>query len=192
MVGIGEDGLASLSAAARAIVETGEMLVGGERHLAMVPRPRGRALAWRRPLEATLADLEALRGRRVVVLASGDPMCFGVGELLARRFARGEMRVLPAPSAFSLVCARLGWSLAEVEASACMAGRSPALRRHLAPGARLVVLSQDGATPDPIAGCWPRAASARAGCGCSSIWAARPSAQRRGPPRLAGSAASRR
>ena len=67
-------------------------------------------LAWRRPLEATFDDLEARRGRRVVVLASGDPMCFGVGETLARRFAPQEMRVLPAPSAFSLVCARLGWS----------------------------------------------------------------------------------
>ena len=151
VIGIGDAGLASLSATARAIVETGEFLVGGERHLAMVPEHLGERLRWRCPLEATLDDLEALRGRRVVVLASGDPMWFGVGELLVRRFDLSELRVLPAPSAFSLVCARLGWPLAEV---ACLSVHSRPLasvRRHLAPGARLVVLSRDGATPDAIA-----------------------------------------
>jgi precorrin-6B C5,15-methyltransferase / cobalt-precorrin-6B C5,C15-methyltransferase len=151
VVGIGDAGLASLSATARAIVEAGEVLVGGERHLAMVPEHTGERLVWRCPLEATLDHLEALRGRRVVVLASGDPMCFGVGELLVRRFDLSELRVLPAPSAFSLVCARLGWPLARV---ACLSAHSRPLasvRRHIAPGARLAVLSRDGATPNALA-----------------------------------------
>jgi precorrin-6Y C5,15-methyltransferase (decarboxylating) len=151
VIGIGDAGLASLSATARAIVEAGEILVGGERHLAMVPQHMGARLRWRCPLEATLDDLEALRGRRVVVLASGDPMWFGVGALLVGRFEPGELRVLPAPSAFSLACARLGWPLAEV---ACLSVHSRPLasvRRHIAPGARLVVLSRDGATADAIA-----------------------------------------
>jgi precorrin-6Y C5,15-methyltransferase (decarboxylating) len=118
----------------------------------MVPGHTGERLLWRRPLEATLPDLEALRGRRVVVLASGDPMCFGIGELLVRHFALGELRVLPAPSTFSLVCARLGWSLPEV---ACLSVHNrplSALRRHLTPGARLIALSGDGTTPNTIAG----------------------------------------
>ena len=151
VIGIGDAGLASLSATARAIVETGEVLVGGERHLAMLPEHTGERLRWRSPLEAALDDLEALRGRRVVVLASGDPMWFGVGELLVRRFELGELRVLPAPSAFSLVCARLGWRLAGV---ACLSVHSRPLanvRRHMAPGARLIVLSRDGATVAAIA-----------------------------------------
>jgi precorrin-6Y C5,15-methyltransferase (decarboxylating) len=117
----------------------------------MVANGAAERLAWRRPLEATFDHLEALRGRRVVVLASGDPMCFGVGETLARRFAPQEMRVLPAPSAFSLVCARLGWTRSEVE---CLSvhGRPPdVLRRHMSPGARLIVLSHDGGTPGLIA-----------------------------------------
>jgi precorrin-6Y C5,15-methyltransferase (decarboxylating) len=151
VVGIGDGGLASLNATARAIVEAGEVLVGGERHLDMVRDHPGERLRWRCPLEATLDDLEALRGRRVVVLASGDPMCFGVGELLIRRFDRSELRVLPAPSAFSLVCARLGWSLVE---AGCLSAHSrplAAIRRHVAPGARLIVLSRDGGTPDALA-----------------------------------------
>ena len=152
VVGIGDGGLVSLSAPARAAIEASEVLVGGERHLAMVPEHPGERLVWRRPLEATLADLEALRGRRVAVLASGDPMCFGVGELLARHFALSELQVLPAPSTFSLVCARLGWSLPEVTCLSVHARPLSTLHRHLAPGARLVVLSEDGVTPNLIAG----------------------------------------
>jgi precorrin-6B C5,15-methyltransferase / cobalt-precorrin-6B C5,C15-methyltransferase len=165
VVGIGDAGLASLSAMARACVESGEVLVGGERHLAMVPHHSGQRLRWRCPLEATLDDIEALRGRRVVVLASGDPMCFGVGELLVRRFDLRELRVLPAPSAFSLVCARLGWPLTGV---ACLSAHSRPLasvRRHVVPGARLIVLSRDGATPAALA-----RMLAEEGFGQSRLW----------------------
>jgi precorrin-6B C5,15-methyltransferase / cobalt-precorrin-6B C5,C15-methyltransferase len=165
VVGIGAAGLQSLSSRARAVVEAGEVLVGGERHLAMVAGHPAERLVWRRPLEATLADLAALRGRRVVVLASGDPMWFGVGELLCRHFDRAELRVLPAPSTLSLICARLGWPQSAVH-SLSLHGRPLAvLHRHLAPGARLVALSHDGETPNRIA----RALVER-GFGPSRIW----------------------
>ena len=52
----------------------------------------------------------ARRGEKVVVLASGDPFFYGVGSVLARFIPAGEMTCLPAPSAFSLVAARLGWA----------------------------------------------------------------------------------
>jgi precorrin-6Y C5,15-methyltransferase (decarboxylating) len=117
----------------------------------MVEDQPAERLVWRRPLEATLADLAALRGRRVVVLASGDPMWFGVGELLCRHFDRAELRVLPAPSTLSLVCARLGWPQSAVEAVSLHGRPLAALHRHLAPGARLVALSHDGETPNQIA-----------------------------------------
>jgi precorrin-6B C5,15-methyltransferase / cobalt-precorrin-6B C5,C15-methyltransferase len=165
VIGIGDDGLASLSAPARALLEAGEILVGGERHLAMVAGHPGERLPWRWPLEASLEELEARRGRRVVVLASGDPMCFGVGELLARRFGMSEMRVLPAPSAISLACARLGWSRVEVETLSLHARPRSLLHRWLTPGARLVALSQDGDTPNRIA----ELLAAR-GFGPSRIW----------------------
>lgn len=165
VVGIGDDGLASLGETARAVIAAGEVLVGGERHLAMVPGHRGERLAWRQPLGATVADLEARRGRRVVVLASGDPMCFGVGELLARHFALDEMRILPAPSVVSLVCARLAWPRNEVEVLSLHARPAAVLNRHLAPGVRLVVLSHDGETPARIA----TALSAQ-GFGASRLW----------------------
>jgi precorrin-6Y C5,15-methyltransferase (decarboxylating) len=151
VIGIGDDGLGSLGPAAHALLAGAEVLVGGARQLAMVTDHPAERLAWRSPLEATLGELEGLRGRPVVVLASGDPMCFGVGELLARHFAAEEMRVLPAPSAISLACARLAWSQQEVEPLSLHGRPAELLNRHLAPGARLIVLSHDGETPNLIA-----------------------------------------
>ena len=119
VVGIGEDGVAGLAPAARALIETAEVLVGGARHLAMVPpagSPGAERLIWRRPLADTLGDIAARRGRRVTVLASGDPLWYGVGAVLARRFPREEMTIVPHPGAFSLAAARLGWALAECTA----------------------------------------------------------------------------
>jgi precorrin-6B C5,15-methyltransferase / cobalt-precorrin-6B C5,C15-methyltransferase len=151
VVGIGEDGLAGLSPAARALVETAETLVGGARHFAMVPAGRAERLPWRRPLSDTLAEIAARRGRRVAVLASGDPLWYGVGAVLARHFRPEEMEILPQPSAFSLAAARLGWPLADC-ATLTLHGRPlDLLRLHLAPRRRLLILSQDGTTPGRVA-----------------------------------------
>lgn len=147
IVGIGEDGLPGLGPAARAAVEAAELLIGGERHLAMVPPDGRERLAWPSPLSALVERIESFRGRRVCVLATGDPLCYGVGTTLARRIPLAELRILPAPSAFSLACARLGWSLPEVD-SLTLHGRPLALlQAYLQPGARLLVLCDDGSTP---------------------------------------------
>src|SRR5437764_7947798 len=95
VVGIGEDGIAGLSAAARALVETAETLIGGERHLAMVPPGRAERLIWQRPLTDTIGAIAARRGSRVTVLASGDPLWYGVGAVLACHFPPDEMHVMP-------------------------------------------------------------------------------------------------
>jgi precorrin-6B C5,15-methyltransferase / cobalt-precorrin-6B C5,C15-methyltransferase len=148
VVGIGEDGADGLSGAARALIESAEFLVGGERHLAMVPENGGaERMAWRQPLLATLEEIAERRGKRVVVLASGDPLCYGVAATLARRFPSHEMLVLPQPSAFSLAAARLAWPLEDCVTLSLHARPLESLRLHLAPGARLLALTADGDTP---------------------------------------------
>ncbi|NQV61941.1 MAG: precorrin-6y C5,15-methyltransferase (decarboxylating) subunit CbiE, partial [Alphaproteobacteria bacterium] len=115
IIGIGEDGLGSLDRPARAVIAGAEIFVGGERHLAMLaddPRPR---LTWDSPLAKTVAKIKALRGRQVCVLATGDPMSYGVGVTLTREIGMTHCLVMPRQSAFSLACARLGWPLAGID-----------------------------------------------------------------------------
>jgi precorrin-6B C5,15-methyltransferase / cobalt-precorrin-6B C5,C15-methyltransferase len=152
VIGIGDDGLAGLSPAARTLIETAQTLVGGTRHLAMVPGGGAERLLWRQPLAETVADIEARRGARVVVLASGDPLWYGVGTALLRHFRREEMTILPQPSAFSLAAARLGWAVAECAALSLHGRPLDSLRLHLAPGRRCLVLSEDRTTPRLVAG----------------------------------------
>lgn len=146
VVGIGDDGYAGLGRAARRALFDAALVIGGERHLAMLPaRLRARREAWPRPFD--LAALLARRSERVCVLASGDPMCFGVGATLARALPVDELRILPAPSSPSLAAARLGWALHEVDTLSLVGRPLAALRRALYDGRRLLVLSADGATP---------------------------------------------
>jgi precorrin-6B C5,15-methyltransferase / cobalt-precorrin-6B C5,C15-methyltransferase len=151
VIGIGEEGLAGLGPAARNFIETADTLVGGSRHLAMVPPGPAERLRWGRPLDGTIAEIAARRGRRVAVLASGDPLWYGVGAVLLRHFRREEMTILPQPGAFSLAAARLGWPLAGCTTLSLHARPPEALRLHLAPGARLLALAADGDTPRRVA-----------------------------------------
>lgn len=152
VVGIGEDGLEALSPAARALIDQAEVLIGGDRHLAMLPDtdPRQR-IAWPSPLSALTATIQDLKPRRVCVLATGDPFCFGIGTTLARRIPPEEMVVVPAASTRTLVCARLGWA-EHTTRLLTLHGRPLALLEpHLQPGSRLIILSEDAATPAAVA-----------------------------------------
>lgn len=151
IIGLGEDGLDGLTPVARALIDGAELIVGGERHLALIGTTQAERRTWETPLSATVATIAAWRGRRVAVLATGDPMWYGVGVTLARHFPPPESLILPQVGAFSLAAARLGWPLADVE-TVTVHGRSlDLLALHFYPGARLLVLSEDGTTPAKVA-----------------------------------------
>jgi precorrin-6Y C5,15-methyltransferase (decarboxylating) len=151
IVGIGEDGLEGMSATARAAIDAAEVLVGGARHLAIVAADGRERIVWGRPLTSTLPSIIERRGRRVCILASGDPMWFGIGATLARQVPVAELRILPAPSAFSLAASRLAWPLAEVVCLSIHGRPVELVAPHLFPGARLILLAWDGGTPEVLA-----------------------------------------
>lgn len=151
VIGIGEDGLDGLTAAARRLIEGAEVLVGGARHLAMVPGGAAERLVWARPFAQSRPELEARRGRRMVVLASGDPLWFGAAATLARWFEPAELSVLPHASAFSLAAARLLWPLQDCLCLTAHGRPLDALALHFAPGRRLLILSEDASTPAKLA-----------------------------------------
>lgn len=162
IIGLGEDGLSGLSPASRAALDGAEIVFGGPRHLRLAQAgQRGRA--W--PVPFDLAPVLACRGRRVAVLASGDPFWHGAGGSLAAQLSPGEWRAFPAPSSFSLAAARLGW---RIEDTACLGLHAAPFERLLPvlrPGARAIVLLRDGAAPAALAA-W----LAARGWGASTLW----------------------
>ena len=136
IVGIGADGWDGLTPAAQQAISSAPVLIGAPRQLALVPYD---GLPW-----VKLADLSALLDQHptCVVLASGDPMHFGLGPVLARR---GPVQVIPSVSSISLACARLGWAVQDVRVVSFV-GRTPSLG-PLVPGERLLVLSADASSP---------------------------------------------
>jgi precorrin-6B C5,15-methyltransferase / cobalt-precorrin-6B C5,C15-methyltransferase len=153
IIGIGEAGLVELSPLARGFIDRASLIVGGERHLAMLAPTDSSQLrmAWTSPIDLTIASILKDRGNPVCILASGDPLCYGIGVTLLRYVSIAEMTIIPAPSTFSLACARLGWSLMEVE-TISLCGRSPDfLTGLLAPNSKLFVLSAGADTPQIVA-----------------------------------------
>ncbi|MFS1291039.1 precorrin-6y C5,15-methyltransferase (decarboxylating) subunit CbiE [Pseudomonas piscis] len=151
VVGIGEDGFKGLGRNARHALLGASRIVGGQRQLELLPACiRGERQLWPSPF--SLEPVLAQRGTAVCVLASGDPMFFGVGASLARQLPAEELLILPAPSSCALAAARLGWPLQEVVSLSLMARPLAALNAHLANGLRLLVLSNDRHSPAAVAG----------------------------------------
>jgi precorrin-6Y C5,15-methyltransferase (decarboxylating) len=151
IIGVGDGGLDDLPPAARALVAGAEVLIGGERHLAMVPDDGRERIVWPSPFSALFEEIAARRGRRVCVLSTGDPLFYGVGARLAKRFPIEEMTVIPALSSFALACARMGWSGPDASLLTVHGRPVETLHPAILPGARLLVLSQDGGTPAKVA-----------------------------------------
>jgi precorrin-6Y C5,15-methyltransferase (decarboxylating) len=152
IVGIGEDGVEGLSPVARGLIGAAEIVFGGRRHLGLAaPLIRGATRPWPSPFDGAPEEVLQHRGRPVCVLASGDPFQYGVGAVLARHIDAREMIVVPAPSAFSLAAARLGWSLPQTVLISLHGRMLDLIRPHLQPGARILVLISDGDGPAALA-----------------------------------------
>ncbi|WP_330317361.1 precorrin-6y C5,15-methyltransferase (decarboxylating) subunit CbiE [Streptomyces platensis] len=168
VVGIGADGWDGLPPASRQALSAAEVLIGGARQLALLPAEcSGERVPWPSPLRPAVPDLlAAYAGRRVCVLASGDPMFYGIGrtltEVIQEQAATGagaaaggppapELRILPHPSAVSHACARLGWPLEDTEVVTLVGRPAENLLRVLYDGRRVLVLSAGARTPAEVA-----------------------------------------
>ncbi|ONM50161.1 precorrin-6y C5,15-methyltransferase (decarboxylating) subunit CbiE [Nocardia donostiensis] len=153
VVGIGADGWDGLGRAARQALVDCEVLLGSPRQLDLVPDAvTARRVRWPSPLLPAVAGLlDEYRHVRLGVLASGDPMFYGIGTTLARLVGPQALRVLPQPSSASLACARLGWSLPEVAIVSAVARPLTGLLPELADQRRVLVLSNDQDTPAHVA-----------------------------------------
>ncbi|WP_339631691.1 precorrin-6y C5,15-methyltransferase (decarboxylating) subunit CbiE [uncultured Sneathiella sp.] len=151
IVGIGEDGIEAISPSATRAIESATLLVGGERHLAMLPEDERERKTWPSPLMILVNEIMARRGEKICILATGDPMQYGIGVTFAKRLPAEEIAIFPSRSAFSLAAARLGWDLARTDTITLHGRPLEMIIPHLAPDARILALSDSGETPSRVA-----------------------------------------
>ncbi|MEV0786913.1 precorrin-6y C5,15-methyltransferase (decarboxylating) subunit CbiE [Streptomyces sp. NPDC050423] len=153
VVGVGADGWSGLPDTARSALVAAQVLIGGERQLGLLPPEcAGRRVAWPSPLRPAVPGLLAAHaGSRIAVLASGDPMFYGIGRALTEVLGADGLRVLPHPSSVSYACARVGWPLEDTEVITLVGRPAARLAAALYDGRRLLVLSADAGTPAVVA-----------------------------------------
>ena len=110
VVGIGENGLEGLTAAARKLIQNAQVLVGDEHTLASLPATKAERLTpgadWA-DWDATVERISAAVEKRVVVLASGDPLFYGVARYLCDKLGKDRFEVVPHVSSMQLAFARV-------------------------------------------------------------------------------------
>src|SRR5205807_5786493 len=108
VVGVGSDGLAGLTARARELLTGADLVLGSEHALGLVPELRAERVRIGPDLHDVVRTLETNLGKRhMVVVASGDPLFYGVARYLCDRLGKDRFEVLPHVSSMQLAFARV-------------------------------------------------------------------------------------
>lgn len=152
IVGMGEDGWDGLSMSAQLAIGNAEAIVGSARLLGYLPSDISAEIhEWPQPFSAVVDRIRPLQGRKTAILATGDPLNYGVARKLMEFIPFTEMEIIPALSAFSLAAARMGWSLPDCD-TLTLHGRDAAhIEPFIQPSVRLIVLTADRTTIDEVA-----------------------------------------
>ncbi len=151
IVGIGEDGLDGLTPSARTVVKAAEVIIGGDRHHLLAEGMTAKRVAWPLPFDALIDTLQGYKGKRVVVLATGDPLWYSVGARIGRSIPPSEIVYHPQLSAFQLAAARMGWSMPDVETLTVHGRPVEQMIAFIQPDQRLLILTTGAETPTQIA-----------------------------------------
>ncbi|MEY8800387.1 precorrin-6y C5,15-methyltransferase (decarboxylating) subunit CbiE [Leisingera sp. XS_AS12] len=148
IIGLGENGLEGLGDASRKALAQAEVVFGGPRHLDLAGAG-AKGQPW--PVPFSIDPVLEMRGRKVAVLASGDPFWHGAGGSLARHLEGGEWVSHPVPSTFALAANHLAWKLEETLCLGLHAAPHARLRPLLGRGTRVICTMRDGAAPAELA-----------------------------------------
>ncbi len=159
LIGIGEDGWQGLNAKAQNLIEQADRLIGGQRHLDLLPKTittNKRLQNWPSPLKPFLdqliTDYQAAPPpqERIVILASGNPMLYGIGASLQTHIP-ALITVIPHISTQSLICAQMGWAEQQTTLISLCNRPLEQLNAALFDYQRLIVLSNDNTSPSQVA-----------------------------------------
>ncbi len=153
MIGLTARGWSDLPERLQVMVQNADVLLGSPRHLGLIPPfPPQQRLPYPSPLREGLPTLLGeVSGRRVVALASGDPLLAGIGSTLVEMLGATAVRVHPAVSSVAFARARMGWSEESTQLVRLRGGDLDVVRRFLFPGRHLIILSRDAHSPTAVA-----------------------------------------
>ena len=151
VIGIGEDGVDGLSSKALQELEQAEIIVGGQRHHELSPNINAQRINWPSPFDALIDEIRSHKGKKIVILVTGDPLWYSVGARILKAIPSDEVTFYPQLSAFQWASARMGWSLADVETVTVHGRADSQILPHVAPGVRMLVLTQNSNTPEALA-----------------------------------------
>lgn len=154
IVGIHDDGEPGLTPAARARLAVADLAIGGRRQLASVAAllPEGcetRDNSGQLSAVPGWVQQALAAGRRVVVVATGDPLLHGIGTFLIKKLGTEVLEIWPAVSTLQQACARLGFGWERTPLVSVHAGDSgdwPEAGGNAVPGHALMPLAQALAT----------------------------------------------
>jgi precorrin-6B C5,15-methyltransferase / cobalt-precorrin-6B C5,C15-methyltransferase len=152
VIGMGDDGCASMTSRGANAVARAEVLVGGERHLAFFPQFTGEKIALQGGLGAALDRVQTLSGEhQVCILASGDPLFFGIGSLVSKRLGAEHVEFLPAPSSAQWAFARTGIPWEDAEFLSVHGRSAEGFTNRVRRSAKVAVFTDDENTPARLA-----------------------------------------
>jgi precorrin-6Y C5,15-methyltransferase (decarboxylating) len=109
VIGIGDDGCLGLTSRATSAIATAQVLAGGDRHLAFFPQFKGERIVLGEGLTGALDRIALLANEHnVCILASGDPLFFGIGALVLKKVGAEHVEIIPHPSSIQWAFAKIG------------------------------------------------------------------------------------
>ena len=151
IIGIGDDGLEGVPAAARKLIESADLLIGAERTLALVPAHHAERLAVGANLDEAVAKIAAAPNRQIAVLASGDPLFYGLARYLGDKLGKDRFLVMPHVSSMQLAFARVMESWEEAYLTDLANHRLEHVVERIRTATKVGLFTTEGASPNVVA-----------------------------------------
>ncbi len=154
IIGIGQEGYDLLNHNAKTALKTAKLILGSKRQLSLIPKDKTKAAKrelWPSPMQPRLERLKKQRPKNTVIIATGDPLCWGIGEHFSNTLDAHEMHIIPAPSIITLIAAKMHWPSATTQSLSLCSQPIEAIARYLEPGKNLILLSATSEHPNKIA-----------------------------------------
>ncbi|WP_019241193.1 precorrin-6y C5,15-methyltransferase (decarboxylating) subunit CbiE [Bacillus massilioanorexius] len=147
LIGIGDNGTESLLPLYKKWIDECEVLVGGERALSFFPKFKGEKVIIKGGLKQ-LTERLLQEKKPTVILASGDPLFYGIGSYLSKHI---KLDIYPYLSSIQVAFSRIGESWQDAYFTSVHGRSIKGLAQRIDGYSKIVLLTDNQNTPNAIA-----------------------------------------